>query len=65
VIVCGHTVADAKSLFFDCHGTVDRHPHYEKLEDHQKPKDTREQLMIDADGGIIEGPGAFWPAATN
>ena len=64
-LVCGWTLAYAEPLFFDCHGTIERYPHYEKLEDHQKPQDTREQLMIDPDGGIVEGPGAVWPAATN
>jgi hypothetical protein len=65
VIDCGHTVPEAKSVIFECHATVEPYPHNEKLEDHQKPRDTREQLMIDPDGGIVEGPGVVWPEATN
>jgi hypothetical protein len=62
---CGCTIAYTEPLFFDCHGTIERYPHYEKLENHKKPQDNRAQLMIDPDGGIVEGPGAIWPAATN
>ena len=64
-IVCGCTIAYTEPLFLIVTAPIQRYPHYEKLEDHKKPQDTRAQLMIDPDGGIVEGPGAIWPAATN
>ena len=62
-LVCGCTMAYAEPLFFDCQGTVQSWRSHEK--EREKPQDTRQQLMIDPDAGMVEGPGAVWPAATN
>jgi hypothetical protein len=57
VLAVAPTVVHAEPLFFECHGTYEHTGPHEKPEYHQKPMDWTEQIMIDPDKGVVEGPG--------